>query len=477
MAYKQVVTPNLDPYIYYQGVALNDWLGWCLGYVSAAFSTPDNLKVWRAIWAWNGCKSKHYDRNFPKDVYFLVWFNHYGVYDNSGNNSWGHVAIGFCNSLTGATTFWSSPISRKPTADTWTSIELIEQKYSSSYIGWSEDNNGQVLIEYTPDVVPTTKNERVTGAKCYAREQPNTNAAIFQEIDANEPISMKGYVTNGEAIEGNTTWFVTARSGKYMSAQVFTDTGTHDLPNLTPVEPTPEPTPPPTIPTPDPKDDPSYHIVVNKKHPIGIDYAPTDLVNVGNGQQLRKDAAAMLKDMQTYSGANVMLSPASGYRSYLKQQEVYNSYDAATRDTYSARPGYSEHQTGLAIDFSPIDVAFENTTAFTWLQKNAHKYGFVLRFPKGKEAITGYQYEPWHWRYLGDDAIAMAVAGVTTLEEYYRVSGGDYATTVPPTTPVETPPTEHDKVQDAQISAMQKSLDALKVVVEKIIAWITGWKG
>lgn len=471
MSYKQTVNPNLDPYIYSGGVALNDWLGWCLGYVTAAFSIPDKYKVWRAIWAWNGTQTKHTDQNFPKDVYFTIWFNHYGVYDNSGDNSWGHVAIAYLNSLTGQLTIYSSPISHKPLADTWTSIAQVEQKYSSSYLGWSEDVNGFRVIEYVPDVVVATSTQRITGAKCYAREQPNTNASVFQEIDANEVINMKGYVTNGEAVEGNSTWFVTARSGKYMSAQVFTDNGTHDLDNLTP-KPDPIPTEPVAI---NPIDDPSYHEVINKKHPLGYDYAPTDLVNVGNGQQMRKDAADMLKAMQVNSGANVLISPASGYRSYVKQQEVYNSYDVATRDTFSAKPGYSEHQTGLAIDFSPIDTNFENSAVFGWLQKNAHSYGFVLRFPKGKEAVTGYQYEPWHWRYIGTDAIAMAVCGVKTLEEFYKVEGGDYALPVPIPDPTPTPVPE--PVPENPVTPPSSTLlDWIKGIWAVIVKFLSSYK-
>jgi zinc D-Ala-D-Ala carboxypeptidase len=470
MAYKQIVTPNLDPYIKNGGEVLNDWLGWCLGYVTAAFSVPDKYKVWRAIWAWNGCVSKHTDRNFPKDVYFLIWFDHYGKYDNSGNNSWGHVAIAYLNSLTGALSIWSSPISRKPLADTWTSIEQVENNYSSQYLGWSEDNNGYPLIEYVADIIETTPTQRITAAKCYAREQPNTNAAVFQEVDANEGVRMKGYVTNGEAVEGNTTWFVTERSGKYMSAQVFTDTGTHDLADLTPVEP--PVVAPPVVVEPKPVDDESYHIVVNKKHPLGYDYAPTDLVDVGNGQQMRKDAATMLKAMQVDSGANVMISPASGYRSYVKQQEVYNSYDEATRDTFSAKPGFSEHQTGLCIDFSPIDMAFENTTAYAWLKQNAAKYGYLERFPEGSETVTGYQHEPWHWRYVGTDAIKVLESGKVTLEEFYGVEGGNYIPTIPvpdPTPiPEPTPEPMPEPVESAQ-SIIMKFINALIALWNKLI--------
>lgn len=446
---KQLVQPNLDPYIYDGGVAINDWLGWCLGYVNAAFNvTPHAYTAWRA---WTGTTGKrHEDRNFPTDVYFPVWFKHFGTYNGTYDN-WGHVAICYVRGDTGAMQIWSSPITHKPFADTWSSIGEVERYYSSTFVGWSEDLGGVQLIDTSPDIAP---NQRITAAKANAREEPRTSAPVFQEIDAGEAITMKGYVTNGEAIEGNTTWFVTARSGKYMSAQVFTDTGTHDLPDLTPA-PTPTPTP---TPVPNQKDDISYLQVINKKHPLDASYIPRDLVNVGNGQSLVTSAAEMLKAMQNDSGADVVLSPQSGYRSFAKQQEVYNSYDPATRDTFSARAGYSEHQTGLAMDFGPIDAAFEKTKAFTWLTENAHKYGFILRFPKGKEAITGYQYEPWHWRYVGSVASDIHAHG-QTLEEYFNVEGGDYAqVSTPP--PVENPVTSPtvDSPLDVENNKLLKSI-------------------
>ena len=446
---KQLIQANLDPYIYDGGVAIADWLGWCLGYVNAAFGVaPHAYTAWRS---WEIAQKKHTDRNFPTNVYFPVWFQHFGSYNGVYQN-WGHVAIYYVRSDTGEMQIWSSPITHKPFADTWNSIGEVERYYSSTFVGWSEDINGTQIIELTPDILPT---QRVTAAKCNAREEPNTNSAIFQEIDAGEVIDIKGYVTNGQDVEGNTTWFVTARSGKYMSAQVFTDTGTHDLPDLTP-PPIPTPAPEP-IPAPQPKDDASYHIVVNKKHPLSSTSVPADLVSVRNGQQLRKDAADMLRAMQNDSGANVLLFPESGYRSYAQQETVYNSYDPATRDTFSARPGYSEHQTGLAIDFSPIDDAFENTAAFTWLMDNAYKYGFVLRYPKGKEAITGYKYEPWHWRYIGP--IFGNSNPPITLEERYNVEGGDYAqTTTTPTTPTPVPTPPLDSPLDVENNKLLKSI-------------------
>lgn len=179
----------------------------------------------------------------------------------------------------------------------------------------------------------------------------------------------------------------------------------------------------------------SIRVVVNKKHALSpLDYAPTDLVSVGGGQYARKAAASALTSL--FNDANAGGNPMhvlSGYRSYTTQTSVYNNYvriDGQTvADTYSARPGYSEHQTGLAIDVGNgtcnLDTCFGNTAAGKWLAANAHRYGFIIRYPSGKTAVTGYQYEPWHLRYVGTDVSAdMKAKGVTTLEEYFGVSGG-----------------------------------------------------
>lgn len=211
-----------------------------------------------------------------------------------------------------------------------------------------------------------------------------------------------------------------------------------ETPQNTPVVPAPPVVEkqPPSNQTPQPAkpsvaSDGSYHIVVNKKHPLSpITYTPSDLVSVGS-QKVRTAPADAIRQMQTDSGAGIPISPASGYRSYQTQVTLYNSYvnqyGQARADTFSARPGYSEHQTGLAMDFSPIDDSFAATPQFTWLQASAYKYGFILRYPNNKTDVTGYKYEPWHWRYVGVDiATDMHAKNILTLEEYYGVSGGDY---------------------------------------------------
>ncbi|WP_314416455.1 M15 family metallopeptidase [Rothia mucilaginosa] len=158
------------------------------------------------------------------------------------------------------------------------------------------------------------------------------------------------------------------------------------------------------------------------------DWAPSDLVDF-EGQQLRAEAAQAARTMMDAAKAEgVTLTVSSAYRSYAVQQQTYQHWVSVNgqkvADQLSARPGYSEHQTGLAIDFSSpegcrLEECYEDTRAGRWLAKNAQNYGFILRFPKGQQAVTGYLFEPWHYRYLGKDLTARYVAsGANTLEEF-----------------------------------------------------------
>lgn len=189
----------------------------------------------------------------------------------------------------------------------------------------------------------------------------------------------------------------------------------------------------------------SIWVVVNKPVPLNpIDYAPNDLVYPsvplrvpGNeSMQLRKEAASALEAMfadAKKDGLNLMIS--SGYRSYTYQVGLYNGYvkssGQAAADTYSARPGHSEHQTGLAVDIEPttkkceVDACFAATPEGVWLAQNAHKYGFLLRYTTEKENVTGYENEPWHYRYVGIDlSEELHTTDTKTLEEFFGVKGG-----------------------------------------------------
>ena len=183
----------------------------------------------------------------------------------------------------------------------------------------------------------------------------------------------------------------------------------------------------------------SLRCLVNKMRPFAQkDWAPSDLVDF-EGQQLRAEAAQAARTMMDAAKAEgVTLTVSSAYRSYAVQQQTYQHWVSVNgqkvADQLSARPGYSEHQTGLAIDFSSpegcrLEECYEDTRAGRWLAKNAQNYGFILRFPKGQQAVTGYLFEPWHYRYLGKDLTARYVAsGANTLEEFLGTGAApDYA--------------------------------------------------
>lgn len=171
-------------------------------------------------------------------------------------------------------------------------------------------------------------------------------------------------------------------------------------------------------------------ILVNKYYYLPDGYNPSDLVtltskyNSGINSKMRKEAALAFMEMSDAATLdNVIIKNASAFRSYEYQVNLYEKYvekdGKKAADTYSARPGFSEHQTGLALDINQIDSGFEATDAFKWLAKNAYKYGFIIRFPKDKEDITGYSYESWHWRYVGKKAAKIIKDEDITFEEYY----------------------------------------------------------
>lgn len=163
-------------------------------------------------------------------------------------------------------------------------------------------------------------------------------------------------------------------------------------------------------------------LLVNKVYPLPELYAP------GESTMARKAFEEMRKEAKK---STIHLTAFSTYRSFVYQKSVYTKYvkkdGKVAADRYSARPGYSEHQTGLAFDIGEVGHAsnwashtFDNTKASKWLAKNAHSYGFILRFPKGKEAITGYMHESWHYRYVGKEIATDIYKRGITLEEYVR---------------------------------------------------------
>ena len=204
--------------------------------------------------------------------------------------------------------------------------------------------------------------------------------------------------------------------------------------------------------------DKKFLVLVNKKNTVGIDYEPdaigkvnTEYTTGGKSVELQKDvvvaAEALIAEMRACGITNVSIT--SGYRTYAYQQTLFNRYfeeekakhpawsDSQLRDevlSYSAAPGTSEHQTGLCVDLittemedlwnfgsetsNPYDKGFAETAAFEWLQDNAHKFGFILRYPDDKTDVTGYSYESWHYRFVGVAAATEIYEKGITLEEY-----------------------------------------------------------
>ncbi|WP_364151978.1 M15 family metallopeptidase [Paenibacillus sp. LPE1-1-1.1] len=180
-------------------------------------------------------------------------------------------------------------------------------------------------------------------------------------------------------------------------------------------------------------------VLVNKQRKLPEEYNPTDLVYPDvrfifaekvEKRKLRQEAASALEKLFAAAEAdNIQLAGVSAYRSHSTQKTLFDRY--VKRDgiekarTYSAFPGTSEHETGLAIDVTGSDGkcaaadCFADTKEALWLAKHAHEHGFIIRYLKGKEEITGYQYEPWHLRYVGEDLAAELAESGESLEEYY----------------------------------------------------------
>lgn len=181
----------------------------------------------------------------------------------------------------------------------------------------------------------------------------------------------------------------------------------------------------------------SLSVIVNKKHCINpVTWEPSDLTEVA-GVQMRAIAAEhMVRMMQAAEAAGVPFVLTSGYRSYNDQEATYaqwvaSSGSTAAADNDAARPGFSEHQTGLAADIKVGRCALgcvATTPAYDWLQAHAAEYGFIQRYQAGLTPLTGYSAEPWHWRYIGTNLAAMLKKDrIVTLEAFFSVSGGDYA--------------------------------------------------
>lgn len=187
------------------------------------------------------------------------------------------------------------------------------------------------------------------------------------------------------------------------------------------------------------EDPASLWVVVNKGRKLPASYVPADLVTPavrirsGSEAKLRADAARALEQMfSAAKSQGLTLMVTSAYRSYNYQRGIYSNYlktqGQAYTDATSARPGHSEHQTGLAADISPgsrkceLDTCFADTPEGIWTAKNVHAYGFIIRYPEGKQEITGYSFEPWHLRYVGPELAQQINSSGKTLERFFDLT-------------------------------------------------------
>ena len=175
----------------------------------------------------------------------------------------------------------------------------------------------------------------------------------------------------------------------------------------------------------------STTVLVNKYHILPDSYVPqTEVLGKAYGTgSLRPEAAQAFRAMADEARKDgVSLHSVSAYRSYAAQRSLYSryltQYKRAVVDTFSARPGHSEHQTGLALDINTASTRahFENTRAYAWLQAHCAQYGFLLRYPQGKEHITGYRFEPWHYRYVGVEIASACMEQGLAYEEYLALA-------------------------------------------------------
>lgn len=245
----------------------------------------------------------------------------------------------------------------------------------------------------------------VTTANVHLRKGPGTKYSVILTIPKGKRIPY---------FKKNGSWIQTKYKGKtgYVSSQYIKKAGKSS---------------PASYAAPSTKTPGTYVkgiLVVNKRHRLPSSYNP------GENKQARKAVNAMIAKAKK---ANIRLTAFSTFRSYDRQRVLYNNYVAShgkkQADRFSARPGYSEHQTGLAFDIGGANSkhwaedSFANTKESKWLAKHAHEFGFIIRYPKGKEKVTGYQYEPWHLKYLGSTNAKKVNKSGKTLEEYLNIKG------------------------------------------------------
>ena len=176
-----------------------------------------------------------------------------------------------------------------------------------------------------------------------------------------------------------------------------------------------------------------FQVLVNKFHYLDNTYNSDEMKKIsnvysyGDNQKVTEDTFNAFLDMwNAAKKENLTLIINSSFRSYEDQDEIYktyyNLYGESYVKKYTAKPGFSEHQTGLSLDIaSAKSDIFENSKEFKWMKENAYKYGYILRFPKTKAEITGFRYEAWHYRYVGKDIAKYMYENNLTFDEYYAI--------------------------------------------------------
>ena len=289
----------------------------------------------------------------------------------------------------------------------------------SLFVGWRiSDSTGDVTADGTFDPVNIQEEEANHPSQSISTPLATATPEPTPEVTPTPPVTAQPTADpTPQASQG----------GISLGGQREEENGGGEKPISTP-RPTSKPTPKPT-PTPDagplsPSGKPySYYdtvkptyvggvLIVNKNHALPRSYGGYN-----------SDAVSALNRLQAGAkNAGFSMPLLSGYRSFDYQDKLYRKYAAedgvAAANTYSAWPGHSEHQTGLAFDVGSISNNYGSTRAGKWLAAHAHEYGFIIRYPKGKEHITGYQYEPWHVRYLGVDLATKVYESGLCLEEY-----------------------------------------------------------
>lgn len=321
----------------------------------------------------------------------------------------------------------------------WSNLELEENRiyHAGSYQGTVliHEKEYEILLTVIDDVAPTI--DGVTNITIYEQDQIDLLKDIVVTDNSHDEVTIevKGEYDCSKKGEYSLMYEAKDVSGNIEKKEFILTVEEKEVPKIeTPIVVPPVATPvTPTLPDgivgttskgySIERRNGRYYInnilIANKSYALPSSYQPGGLLGelTSAFEQLKAGAAQ----------DDIDLRIVSGYRSYDLQRDIYNGYvrrdGQAEADTYSARPGHSEHQTGLAIDVNSLDFDFGLTPEGQWLKHHCYQYGFIIRYPEGKESITGYRYEPWHLRYVGELAEELYNDGDwITLEEYFGIT-------------------------------------------------------